>query len=355
MLAGGWDDVAKSGRMTQILTPLATLTKADIAFANLEATAPGNGEHIVKQPRLIGESRTLQAALDALPLDVVSLANNHTFDALWDGFAEVRELLQERSIVHLGAGEDLASAATPQIIERRGLRFVFLAFTALDSRPSHVASQTHYGVNPLDPAICVQQIAHWRQRADQVIVSLHWGVEYCHLPSPEQIGLGRRLIDAGASLVVGHHAHVVQGVEVHGDGVIAYNLGNAVTTDLDIDGRRAIRQSARTRSSFALRARFVGQGAESRLESVELVPFLAARGAIRVGEAGAGSILQRANRRLAAGVTPDVWKRQRLYEDVVVRTLRKLHPSVIGSVRPAHALKFFKNAARAIRGRGPTA
>ncbi len=70
-----------------------------------------------------------------------------------------------------------------------------------------------------------------------VLVSVHWGVEFSNLPSPEQVRQARRMIDAGARAVLGHHAHVVQGVESYLGGVIVYNLGNAVTTDLEIDGR----------------------------------------------------------------------------------------------------------------------
>jgi hypothetical protein len=77
------------------------------------------------------------------------------------------------------------------------------------------------------------------------IVSIHWGDEYSHYPSPEQIELAHRLVDHGACLVLGHHPHVVQGVESYRNAVIAYSLGNFI---FDMDW------SERTRSSILLKA-----------------------------------------------------------------------------------------------------
>jgi hypothetical protein len=351
MLAGEWDDISSFGAMEESLGALGELVQADVVFANLEATVPGDGEAIAKQPRLIGQRATLEAALKCLRLNLASLANNHTFDALLGGFSEVRGLLDDLGITYLGAGQDLEEASQPVILERGGLTFGWLAFTDHETRPSHVASSDSYGVNPLEQDEAEDQIAELAKQVDHVIVSLHWGVEYCHLPAPTQITVARRLIDAGASLVIGHHAHVIQGVEAYGGGAIAYNLGNAATTDLKIDGRLAIHQNVRTRSSFALRATFTSEG----LKDVELVPFYAGRGGIELEHQAPRRILERANRSLAAGVSESQWKRVRLFEDVVMRTVKKLHPRVIRSVRPRHFAKLFSNIVGAVSGRGPAA
>ncbi|MEO1367200.1 MAG: CapA family protein [Acidobacteriota bacterium] len=351
MLAGEWDAVGADG-MAAALAALGPVIDADLVFANLEATAAGDGETIAKEPRLIGRPDTLGAALAALRIDVASLGNNHAFDACLGGFRQTRGVVEGLGITHLGAGENAAEAASARTLERSGLRFGFLAFTDVETRPSHVAGGADgYGVHPLEESDAVARIKTLRSTVDHVVVSLHWGVEYCHLPSPDQIRVARRLVDAGARLVIGHHAHVVQGVESYGGGVIAYNLGNALTTDLEINGRLAIRQSAKMRSSFALRARFSPAG----IDGVELIPFYAGRGEVRLRDRGARRRLEAAQRGLAEGVDAKRWKRVRLYEDVVLRTLKKLHPSVIGSVRPHHFAKFFRNIAGASSGRGPAA
>lgn len=349
MLAGEWDELSRASALEEALRDLAVACRGDQVFANLEVTAQGREGLIPKEPRLIGELQTLEESLAILGVDVVNLANNHSFDAYRSGFEQVREMLERRGLPSLGAGATAREAGRPLILERGGIRFGWLAYTALDTKPSHVASQDGYGVNPLVEEVALSEVQALRDEVDHLILSVHWGVEYCHLPSPDQIRLGRALIDAGATLVLGHHAHVVQGVETYGGGAIVHNLGNAVTTDLHLGGRLAIRATRRSRSSFVLRASF----SRERLEELELVPFLAARGKVRVGDAYARRIIDRACRRLARGVTPKSWKAIRLYEDVVLRTLKKLDPRVIRSVGLRHGVKFFKNIVYALRGRGP--
>lgn len=351
MLAGEWDEVSSSGTMEESLGGLRELVQADVLFANLEATVPGDGETITKQPRLIGQRATVEAALKCLRLNVASLANNHTFDAHLEGFSKIRGLLNDLGITFLGAGQDLEEASRPVILERGGLSFGWLAFTDHETHPSHVASSDGYGVNPLEQDDAEEQVIALAKQVNHVVISIHWGVEYCHLPAPAQITLARRLIDAGASLVIGHHAHVIQGVEAYGSGAIAYNLGNATTTDLEIDGQLAIHQSVRTRSSFALRAAFTS----ARLEHVELVPFYTDRGRIKLDHHAPRRILERANRSLATGVSETRWRRVRFFEDVVMRTAKKLDPRVIRSVRPRHFVKFLRNIVGAASGRGPAA
>ena len=69
-------------------------------------------------------------------------------------------------------------------------------------------------------------VRKYARTADHLLVSLHWGIEYYTRPTPEQVQIGRALVDAGASLVVGHHPHIPQGMEVYRGGLICYSLGN---------------------------------------------------------------------------------------------------------------------------------
>lgn len=349
MLTGEWDELAREGRLEGVLEPLRRACEADLVFANLEVTCAGEEGTIAKEPRVIGEPRTLEQAIRTLGVDLVNLANNHTFDALWSGYEKVRQLLGRQNLRAFGAGANLEQASRPLFVERHRQRFGILTYTALDTRPSHVAAADRFGVNPLDEEQALVEAERWSADVDHLIVSLHWGVEYCHLPSPDQIRLARALLDRGARLVLGHHAHVVQGVEAWGEGAIVYNLGNALTSDLTIGGRRAIRATAAARSSFVARATF----APGRLEALELIPYRADRGAIRLGDPHARALLESAVRGLEAGVSAARWKRVRLWEDVVLRTLRKLDPRVIGSLRPRHFARLFQNLWRALRGRGP--
>ena len=348
IVSGEWETVADEGRLATVLGDLAALgADDDLRFGCFETTLEAGAGVIPKEPRGIGRPEVLAECLATLDFDGVSLANNHAFDGYWEGFEAVCQLLADSETASFGAGADSRAAAAPWRVERQGIRFGWLGYTALDTTPSHVASSDGYGVNPLVEEKALAEVARLSRDVDHVIVSLHWGGEYFPIPAPEAITFARRLIDRGARLVVGQHAHVVQGVEVHGDGVIAYNQGSATTTDHAIAGRKAIHQSKDARSSFALRARFD----RSALREVELVPFRTEIGRVLVGDRRARKLLEQANRRLEAGISPEEWNRTRMRVAVLGRVLRKLHPSVIGSLRPHHATRVLGGLARVVTGR----
>lgn len=352
MQCGEWEEVASRGDLVSALNPLVDEVRHDdLVFANLETTCLGEQGRIAKEPLVIAEAEALAQCLRILDVDLVNVANNHAFDCHLSGFRVVRRMLEAEGILFLGAGEDRRAAAKPLIVKRRGIRLGWLAYADASCRPSHWASDDGPGVNPFDIERALIDIAALKSRVDHVIVSLHWGIEYCHIPSPQQVTEARRLVDAGARLVIGHHVHVVQGVERHGDGVIAYNLGNVTTSDHHVGGRLAIHQTPRTRSSFVLRAAL----SRHRLEHVEMVPIRSVDGQLRVDDDVARRYLAKANRKLASGISERQWRATRFYEDLLLRTARKLHPKVIGSIRPKHFATFAKNIVGAVSGRGPSA
>jgi len=350
MLAGEWTEYQRNGNLEGALGDLASLGKGvDLLFANLEVTLPGSTGEIEKQPRLVGSVETIGEALSVLEVDVVNLSNNHAFDCFDSGFEAVCDLLSAKSLGYLGAGPDVVSASQPLITERCGVRVGWLAYTALDTVPSQVAGADTYGVNPFDVERALIDIESLDSEVHHVVVSVHWGVEFSSLPSPQQVRNARRMIEAGAIAILGHHSHVVQGVEKYGGGVIVYNLGNAATTDLNIDGRLAIRQTDRSRSSFVVELCL----SETELVGLETRALRFREGRITLDDPNAQRFLERANAAIRNGVSEAQWRRRRLIDDVFLRTARKLDPRVIGSIRPAHAGKVFRNLARALRGQGP--
>jgi poly-gamma-glutamate synthesis protein (capsule biosynthesis protein) len=346
MLAGEWGRPKRAATLAQLR---AAVPADDLVFANLETALPGNEGVIDKQPRVLGSPALLRRHLRALGVDLVNLANNHVFDAHQSGFTNLRSLLDEDGIRAFGAGTNDDEAAEPCIIERHGVRLGWLGYVAPSTQPSHLAGPGRGGVNALDEARVIADVRRLAADVDHVVMSLHWGIEYCHVPGPDQIRFARAVIDAGATLVLGHHAHVVQGIETYGRGAIAYNLGNAATTHFDIDERRAIQQSRRTRSSVLLRARFTA----TELSAIEVLPFRMHGDAVLLDDPYARRVFARAQRRLAAGVGPRRWRARRLFEDVILRTLWKLDPRVVRSVNGRHLRKPFRNLAASFGGHGP--
>jgi len=350
MLTGDWDRSVDPGSTDHPFVELQPWLHDALVLANLETAIATQEGHIEKWPRVLSSASVVGSVLSCLGIDAVNLANNHTFDGLASGFNKLTELLEMQGIAHFGAGRGLSAAARPLSLQSDGIKFGFLGAVDIDTCPSHIATETDYGPNLLDKERLLRQVSDLRSGYHHLIISLHWGVEFCDIPSPSQISFARSLVDHGASLVVGHHAHVIQGAEHHGDGAIAYGIGNATTSDFVRSGLTEIRQTKRSRSSLILRAVF----SRTRLENVALVPIRCDQARIFANDPAARRFLEKANRRLARGVSEARWRRRRLLEDVILRTLKKLHPSVVRSLQWHHVRKLFANFRSAIRGLGPT-
>ncbi len=204
---------------------------ADLAFGNLETpVAPTTGRPGV--PFQFNAPATLPTALRASGFTVLSTANNHAFDQGGKGVRETLERLRAERLVALGSGEDRAQAEVTHILERQGIRVAFLGFTDLFNLDLNQRA-TEPWVRPLDLEPALQAVREARGRAEVVVVSVHWGNEYQHLPTKRQRDIARALVGAGCDLLLGHHPHVLQPVEVvEAEGrkaLVAYSLGNFIS------------------------------------------------------------------------------------------------------------------------------
>ena len=170
------------------------------------------------------------AALDGLlfaGVDVVSLANNHSFD--WGGVAlcDTKRRLNSRGVGVVGAGCSYTEANAPYVhVFNDGSSVGFLGYTSF--YPSGVAGETHPGISDYALENMQKSITALRERVDLIFVSLHWGEEYQLQSNVGQQRIARALIDVGADAVIGHHPHVIQEVEEYNGGWIFYSLGNFI-------------------------------------------------------------------------------------------------------------------------------
>ena len=202
------------------------LNDSDIVFGNLESVLSAAGKpHTDKRLILKGNPLFIDG-LEYAGFNVLSLANNHSFDFGVEAFQEMRSLLKKKKIEIVGAGKNLYEARRPRIIECRGLRLLFLAYSDFDTNGYNEALPDKPGIAPLDLQMIKDDIKKNSDTADCVIVSLHWGTEFSHYPSPKQVQTAKQIIDSGAKIIIGHHSHVLQGIELYNGGVIAYNLGS---------------------------------------------------------------------------------------------------------------------------------
>ena len=284
------------------------LAGADVALANLECTLGGDGWRVASEPRVVTAPAGIRA-IAAAGFNVLSLANNHMFDAGPAGFRQLRDLLGGLGVRAFGAGADLAEAARPAIVESKGIRLAFLAAADHRSGAGPFAAPGRAGVAPWDVQALIARVRELAGQVHHVIVCPHWGEERLALPAPGQVAEARRLIDAGASLVIGHHPHVVQGMERYGRGVIAYSLGNFVAGHVGFSDGDTLAWTRTERSGCLLRVRL----SATEVRSLEQVPTYDDGQCVRHGASRAARRrLRERNRQVAGGVTAARYRRERV-------------------------------------------
>ena len=202
------------------------LQKADIAFGNLEGPLTDDGVAEVNKKYLFRSPPDKVApALARAGFNVVSLANNHSLDYGFQGLDETRAALKKAGIQPVGAGRDLVQARAPVFMKTNGATVAFLAYSLVFPKEFWAGPEkpgTAFGHERYVRA----DVAAARRQADLVVVSFHWGQEGKTELRAYQTLLAHAAIDSGASIVLGHHPHVLQGIERYKGGVIIYSLGN---------------------------------------------------------------------------------------------------------------------------------
>lgn len=213
--------------------PVATTgSRTELKLASNDRALPN--EYFFRAPPV--QARRLADA----GFDAVTLANNHIMDYGEAALKETLKLLGEAGLMHAGAGRNRAEAREPIVANVRGQTIAVLAYVDADTLPgtatfaasgSAAGTVFVHGDGNGDPQegtlrLLREDIGASRERADFVVVAFHWGTEGGDQPDRLQRMLARRSIEAGADVVVGHHPHVLQGVEVYGGRPIIYSLGN---------------------------------------------------------------------------------------------------------------------------------
>jgi len=200
--------------------------EADLVVGNLECVVATGGTQFRKP-------YTFRVHPRAIPIldrwfDAFSIANNHTGDFGDEALLEELQLFAGK-VPLFGAGRDLAEARKPWLVERNGIRIAILGYNEFIPK-EFAAGENDPGVAwSLDEHVLADlRAARETHKADVVIPFMHWGSEYEPAPDDRQKQFARAMIDAGASAVVGAHAHVTQGAEIYNGRPIVYSLGNFV-------------------------------------------------------------------------------------------------------------------------------
>lgn len=197
--------------------PFAKLDRAylqanDLLIANLEGP-------IAEKAIATSKSIAFRFLPDIAPLlqqhyfDALSQANNHAFDMGKQGFADTTKYLQDNNIVAFGNARELTDLSAAKF-DLNGQKVALLGLNHTDFK--------------LDKPAITAKIKSLTEEGYQVFPFIHWGVEYQHTPTSEQIELAHSFVDAGAKAVIGMHPHVVESVEIYNNAPIFYSLGNTI-------------------------------------------------------------------------------------------------------------------------------
>lgn len=210
------------------LAPIAEiLSTADVAMVNLETPVTDRDTPIGGHSYVFRAPRAAFTALQAAGVDVVTMANNHAGDQGTGGITDSLAAAAAEAFPVVGIGEDAAQAFAPWRTEIRGQRIAVLAATDVFDGFVAAAGQPGAAVaRPVDRLLAAVRAA--RADSDTVVVYLHWGEEGTACPTEGQRNLASGLVDAGADIVVGSHAHRVQAAGRLGTAFVAFGLGNFV-------------------------------------------------------------------------------------------------------------------------------
>lgn len=226
---------------------------ADLVLGQLEPVLTDRGTR-APQARLAMRSPPSTAqAIRAAGFDAISFASNHCMDWGSDGLLDTVDALRSAEIAVIGAGKDIEAARRPAVLAIRDTRIALLAYNSIlpmgygaESNRAGCAplrawtqyeqierdqpgtpSRVHSYPNNEDVINMAADIAHVRQRADVVVLSIHWGIHFIPAVIADyQRELAHAAIDAGADVVIGHHPHVLKGIEIYKGKAIFYSLGN---------------------------------------------------------------------------------------------------------------------------------
>lgn len=226
------------------------LRSADITSANCDQTYSEKGR-LIHGHGTNSESRNILALLYA-GFNVLSLANNHVLDRGYEALSDTIDRFKGAGLSCVGSGKNLAEARRPIVLERKGVRVGFLAYSCVHPKGSEagidkpglapvrvwtIYDQIDYqpGTSPRivtipyqeDVEAMVKDIQKLKGRVDVVILYFHWGLHNVPRVIPQYcIDIGHAAIDSGADLIIGTHTHILKGIELYKGKVLFYSVGN---------------------------------------------------------------------------------------------------------------------------------
>lgn len=234
------------------------LKSADITFANFEAPIYNQGAPVTEGMIFKVEPK-MTSGIKLSGFDILSLANNHFGNQGQAGMLYTTKYLRKNNINYCGGGKDDKEAYAPAYITKNNLIFAFLCYTDPNIDP-RIAGPNKPGNAMMYQSKLKEGIATARKNADVVIVSMHSGTEYTPDPNYNQQKFAHLAIKYGADIVIGHHPHVVEAIEMYKGRPILYSLGNFVFDQM---------WSTETTQGIGVNITFTG----SQISKIDIMPL----------------------------------------------------------------------------------
>jgi poly-gamma-glutamate capsule biosynthesis protein CapA/YwtB (metallophosphatase superfamily) len=222
-----WLAKSLSGK-TSPLTGVDLDSDLDLFICNLEAPV-SSSEVRPNRRAILSTEISLLNHLNVADRNIFVLANNHMGDYGGSGLLQTIDLCKASGFSVVGAGRNLKEARSPLILNVKGRKIAILAYAETASHVGALeATSLSPGIAPLEMEIMVADIVSIRNRVDDVWVFLHWGREYQRYPMSYQRDIAKAIVSSGGALIVGHHPHVLQGMEIINGRPVCYSLGNFI-------------------------------------------------------------------------------------------------------------------------------
>ena len=208
------------------------MSESSIMVANNEFTISNRGEKISKAYNFRGSPSRIPI-YNEMGVDLVTLANNHVYDFGSVAFNDMLDSLKEYKMPYIGAGKNIEEAKKPYYFILNGYKIAFINATRAEKHiATPEATDNSGGVfRCYDPEPLKNLISEVKKNSDYVITLIHWGKEDSHELEDVQIETSKLYFDAGADVIVGTHAHMLQGIEFYKHKPVIYNLGDFIFND----------------------------------------------------------------------------------------------------------------------------
>ncbi len=212
-------------------TMMQHMQDADVFFLNNEFQFTTRGTPTYGKEFTFRSDPENVKLLKDIGTDIVSLANNHSFDYGEEGLLDTLDTLKNADIPYVGAGKDIDEASSTYYYELNGVKIAYVSSTRVELYElTRGATETQPGVfrtvDEEQVEFLYDKVREAKENADYVIVYIHWGDEFVTYIDEFQSNTGNGLIDAGADVVIGDHPHCLQGISYYKDKPILYSMGN---------------------------------------------------------------------------------------------------------------------------------